>query len=62
MKSYNKRGIMSEGLFILLFLILLIGARGKANIVTVAIIGLIISFGISAWYIVKEAKRKKVTN
>lgn len=62
MKSYNKKRIMSEGLFILLFLILLVGARGKANIVTVAIIGLIISCAISIWYIVKEAKRKKVTN
>ena len=61
MKNYKKR-IMSEGLFILLFLILLFGARGKASIVTVAIIGLVISFVISTWCIVKESKRKKVTN
>lgn len=61
MKNYKKR-IMSEGLFILLFLILLVGARGKASIVTVAIIGLVISFVISIWCIVKESKRKKVTN
>lgn len=62
MRSYNKKRIVSEGLFALLFLILLVGARGKANIITVAIIGLIISFVISARYIVKETKRKKVTN
>ncbi len=62
MKSYNMKRIMSESLFALLFLILLIGARGKANIATVAIIGLIISLVISAWYIVKGAKTKKVTN
>ena len=61
MKNYKKR-IMSEGLFILLFLILLVGARGKASIVTVAIIGLVISVVISTWCIVKESKRKKVTN
>ena len=61
MKNYKKR-IMSEGLFILLFLILLVGARGKASIVTVAVIGLVISFAISTWCIVKESKRKKVTN
>ena len=61
MKNYKKR-IMSEGLFILLFLILLVGARGKASIVTVAIIGLVISFVISTCCIVKESKRKKVTN
>lgn len=58
MKSYNKKGIASEGLFVLLFLILLIGARGKVNITTVAIIGLIISFVISGWYIIKETKKK----
>ena len=57
MKSYSKKRIMSEGLFALLFLILLVGARGKVDIIVIAIIGLIISFVISGWYIVKEAKR-----
>ncbi len=61
MGSYNKKRIMSEGLFALLFLILLLGARGKVDIITVAIIGLIISFVISGWYIFKGAKRKKIT-
>lgn len=61
MKSYNKKGIISEGLFMLLFLIVLLGARGKVDIITIAVIGLIISFVISGWYIFKEAKKKKIT-
>ncbi|MDO4535333.1 MAG: hypothetical protein Q4B63_05935 [Clostridium perfringens] len=61
MKSYNKKRIISEGLFAVLFIIVLLGARGKEDIINVAIIGLIISFVISGWYIFKEAKRKKVT-
>lgn len=62
MKSYNKTGIISECLFMLLFLIVLLGARGKVDIITVAIIGLIISFVISGWYIFKGTKRKRLHN